>query len=465
MILKRSNKKGTLYLNSETYFIKRIWYDILDESTNTKIGIITGHKLNITDALESIQSRNSEFFFELDDQSQLLCELAEYVTENASDFTDNKKFYFLNNITFEKSHLSIENEQCVIQTLCELYDSVVYSFGKTELDDNTSEYELTEDYFSEHEKLFRKMNWFYDTHYSFFIYNKFNTNPKTNHKVIKSEAHKFISEMNKFMREEEHEHSLWVQCLYYYEEKDYENLIIIGNELLKRYDKPQYKGLMASVYYEHTQDKSLWKKSFTMFQELSLMGDSQADYMLGIMYEDGHVVPSDKEKAFSYLMKSANSLNAQALCAVGCYYERGWIVDQDNKKALEFYKKSVEGSFIPAYFHVANMFVIMGDIEMAYTWAERGHKLNDTASTILLGAIYDDERFKGMNKKKALKLYKKAADLGNHYGQVLYCKALAYSNKLKAFDLLHEYAANGNNLASHEISEMYGSFYKRLNLL
>jgi hypothetical protein len=124
------------YNSEELYYLSKIWFEIvgLDLHGNEKhIGYITGYFVDMDKISDSIIVGNKQdVLFEFDANSHLTMLL-----------------YFLNNITIVKEYRTNEIERVAIEliknALYEIYryevNSIVYSVGYTELDDDTSEFD------------------------------------------------------------------------------------------------------------------------------------------------------------------------------------------------------------------------------------------------------------------------------------------------------------------------------------
>jgi len=69
-------------------------------------------------------------------------------------------------------------------------------------------------------------------------------------------------------------------------------------------------------------------------------GHADAQYNLGMMYDNGHGVTQDYVRAMEWYRKSANQGNANAQYNLGGMYRNGHGVLQDYVRAMEWFTKA-----------------------------------------------------------------------------------------------------------------------------
>ena len=72
-------------------------------------------------------------------------------------------------------------------------------------------------------------------------------------------------------------------------------------------------------------------------QERAEAGDADAQYNMGMMYDNGDEVPQDKDEAMKWMRKAAEKGNAKAQNNLGGSYYNGDGVPQDKAKASMFF--------------------------------------------------------------------------------------------------------------------------------
>ncbi len=157
-------------------------------------------------------------------------------------------------------------------------------------------------------------------------------------------------------------------------------------------------GLQTAVAESYEEGRKAYingnfKKAFKILRPLAKNGDSEAQKMLGIMYDYGHGVKADSEKALVWYLRSAEQGHPAVQYQVGAKYFRGEGVRQDYKEAAKWWEMAANGGQVDAQFN--------------------------------LGLMY----FRGLsisaNDKKAAELFSLAADQGHGHGQ--YSLAVMYA--------------------------------------
>ena len=90
--------------------------------------------------------------------------------------------------------------------------------------------------------------------------------------------------------------------------------------------------------------------------QLADSGDASALYQLGEKYVLGEDVEKDETKGCLYFLMAAARHNADACSIVGFMYEFGHVVDIDYQKAVEYYEKGASPKDYNNYFFLARLY-------------------------------------------------------------------------------------------------------------
>jgi hypothetical protein len=125
-------------------------------------------------------------------------------------------------------------------------------------------------------------------------------------------------------------------------------------------------------------------------------GDAQAQFNIGLAYDNGRGVHQDYTEAVKWYRKAAAQGNADAQFNLATMYSKGEGVPQDYSEALNWYRKAVAQGNADAQFNLGLMYAkgngVSADYVQAYAWldvaAAQGEKnaldYRDTVATILI---------------------------------------------------------------------------------
>ncbi|RGB40144.1 kinase-like domain-containing protein [Rhizophagus diaphanus] len=154
------------------------------------------------------------------------------------------------------------------------------------------------------------------------------------------------------------------------------------------------------------------KKAIDFYQKAANLGHNRAQYILALMYESGEGVEKDYEEAFELCKKSAEGGNKDGMFTLANYYYDGIGTNVDKQKAAEFYQEAANLRHSKAQYNLALMYENDRDYEKAFKlYKASSRKVVEGA--FKLGYFYKNGFGTKANKQKAVKYYKKAANLGH----------------------------------------------------
>ena len=124
-------------------------------------------------------------------------------------------------------------------------------------------------------------------------------------------------------------------------------------------------------------------------------GDTDAQYSLGVMYDNGTDVPEDKTEAVRWYRMAAEQGHADAQYFLGARYARGEGVLEDDAEAVRWYRMAAEQGHADAQYFLGARYArgegVLEDDAEAVLWyrlaAEGGH----AEAQYFLGNIYDPD--------------------------------------------------------------------------
>jgi hypothetical protein len=203
--------------------------------------------------------------------------------------------------------------------------------------------------------------------------------------------------------------------------------------------------------------------ALAIIRPLAEGGDSEAQKLLGVMYDYGHGVPADPVQALQWYIRSAEQGDPAVQYQVGAKYFRGEGVAQDQVQAAKWWELAANGGQVDAQFNLGLMYfrglaVNRNDARAAQLFrkaAEQGHG----HAQYSLGVMYAFERGVKRDYHEALDWFNKAASQG--VAQAQYNLGVFYENgfgvaidRSVAKQWYERAAAQGLNEAREKLSQM-----------
>ncbi|MBT3487718.1 MAG: hypothetical protein HOK24_18815 [Desulfobacula sp.] len=155
-------------------------------------------------------------------------------------------------------------------------------------------------------------------------------------------------------------------------------------------------------------------QSFNKFLELADHGDIDAQYSLGMIYEDGKDVTQSFTQSLYWYERAAEGGHPKAQYHLGCIYYIGTEVTIDYQKVVYWYKKAAERGNEFAQFCLGEMYEfgeeVTQDFRLAAHWYKKAAKKGNPDAQRNLGILYDKGKGVPQNHEKAGYWYKKASD-------------------------------------------------------
>lgn len=147
---------------------------------------------------------------------------------------------------------------------------------------------------------------------------------------------------------------------------------------------PDTQRILGSMYYTGWGEyaKPDKEKALSLFTRAANGGDAQAQYNLGVMYEQGEGgVNVDYEKAVKWFRKAATAGLAQAQFNLANMYSKGAGTRQNQKVAFKWYEKAAKQGMVDAQYNLGNRYAVGNGVKqdaiMSYMWygiaAKNGH--------------------------------------------------------------------------------------------
>jgi TPR repeat protein len=121
-----------------------------------------------------------------------------------------------------------------------------------------------------------------------------------------------------------------------------------------------------------------FEKAFKPVKESAEQGHPEAQYNLGVMYDNGDGVLKDPKQAVVWYRKAAEQGHPSAQHNLGVMYGNGEGVLKDPKQALAWWRKAAEQGNSTAQFNVGIYYAegigVLKDMKMAKKFIQKAHE-------------------------------------------------------------------------------------------
>ena len=223
---------------------------------------------------------------------------------------------------------------------------------------------------------------------------------------------------------------------------------------------------LGLMYEQGKNVKKDYKKAIEYYEKAGNLGHTEAQYSLGIMYFSGRgkEVHKDYKKAFVWLEKAGNQGHVQAQKQLGDIYYYGNGLKQDYSKACEWYEKAAIQGHAEAqnqlgimYFHAQG---VKQDYKKSFEWFKISSEQKYAGAQLNAGLMYYNGHGVQQDKKKAIDLLERSAQQGNSGAQFylggMYLDGREVKQDIaKAIYLLEKSANQGNADSQGKLGLMY----------
>ena len=168
-------------------------------------------------------------------------------------------------------------------------------------------------------------------------------------------------------------------------------------------------GAMYALQQDYTKAKSLFEKA-------AAQGSAEAQYNLGLLYDQGYGVPQDYAQARSWYEKAAVQGNDSAQFNLGLMYARGQGGRQDYAQARQWYERAAAQGHAKAQNNLGVMYHegegVQQDYAQARRWFEKAAAKDNADAQYWMGYIYAQGHGVKQDYAQARAWFEKAAAQG-----------------------------------------------------
>lgn len=199
------------------------------------------------------------------------------------------------------------------------------------------------------------------------------------------------------------------------------------------------------------------------FQAGADTGDSDAQCVLGILYEIGEEQNKDLKKAYSLYKLSAEQDNAYGQCRLAWCYYFGLGVSRNYDVAVIWFQKAAKQGLSHAFNELGRLYEnghgTRKDLKKAYEYYAKSARLKNAVGQANLGRMYLNGFAVEKDLQKAKTLFEisasQASDFGQaHLGLLYYFGTGVETDYEKAYELFSRAASKGNSIAQYHLGRM-----------
>lgn len=178
-----------------------------------------------------------------------------------------------------------------------------------------------------------------------------------------------------------------------------------------------------------------------------------AQYNLAFLYASGEYITANPAEVVNWMRRAADGGDADAQFQMGTVYSSGAGVAQNDKEAVKWYRKAAQQGQVKAMFNLGAIYAagigVQKNDSEAVGWYRKAADKGFAPAQNNLGVMYSSGRGVYQNDAEAVKWYQKAAKQGNASGQ--YHLAIKYAkgegitkNMVQAYSWASLSAAQGH---------------------
>ncbi|KAF9904917.1 hypothetical protein EC991_002217 [Linnemannia zychae] len=163
-------------------------------------------------------------------------------------------------------------------------------------------------------------------------------------------------------------------------------------------------------------------QKFVEAQLKATLGDKDAQYTLGEMYECGQGTVQSDSQAFEWYSKAAEQGHMVAQYALGKCYQNGEGVSKDLLSAARCFKRAADQGYVSAQYEMGFLYshsslyrssFYCPNYKTAVEWYEKAGAQGHIEAQYCLGTIHFKGQVSGATDSKAFEWYLRAANLGH----------------------------------------------------
>ena len=199
------------------------------------------------------------------------------------------------------------------------------------------------------------------------------------------------------------------------------NATIIKNSLLgdQAAVDAQAKLDLANSHYTGSGAEQDLEAAADLFYESAMLGNTTAQWMLGLMYLNGEGMSRNLESSIAWLTMAAELNHSDAQFYLGLMYDRGYGTEADKNLAYDWYSRAAEQGQANAQYSLGVLYfdgtsTKVGTKE-ARKWLATAAEQGDANAQFMMAGVYLKDKGVDGARARAKELFEKAAAQGHIY--------------------------------------------------
>lgn len=218
--------------------------------------------------------------------------------------------------------------------------------------------------------------------------------------------------------------------------------------------------MLCAIFTRGIGEKKKFGAGINWCEKAVAQEHAPAQYILGGLYDIGHGVGENPEKAFSLYSKAAEQGHTQAQFALASMYLEGKGTRPDIDKAVKWFQKAALSGDAHAQDMLGRIALGAGDSIEAVKWFDMAARQDLDSSKLALGLLYFQGKGVPRNYAEALRLFKSAAknnnDTAAYYAGLLHAVGAGTNQNFAEAAKWYNISASMNNPdAQFELGVMY----------
>ncbi len=172
---------------------------------------------------------------------------------------------------------------------------------------------------------------------------------------------------------------------------------------------------LGAMYHVGDGVRQSFSKAKELYTQACTLGVAKGCSSLGYMYESGHA-GVNLTKAAEWYERACVNGDAAGCESLAMLYENAKGSSEDMQKAVNFYDRACSGGLANSCAHLGLLYELDGNYEYAVVYYQNSCDAGGAKECVRLGRMYYTGQGVAQKEERAVKLFKRACELGEEVG-------------------------------------------------